>query len=362
MTPAAHGKSIIDAHAKRVDPQLKRFFRRLHRRFSSLPTPQAQAMLTRLEGFCLAGGKRLRPTLVHLGYELLGGKDSDDLLTASLVVELAHAFFLIHDDIMDESALRRGNPTVHQVYAENGKWGSRVDPQRFGESMAILVGDLACALTLEPLLATGFDADCKLRVIQKVNDLLTTTMIGQELDLVLEARGQASEKDVLAMYRLKTAHYSFVAPLHIGALLAGGDKRDLDRLTRYGLSLGVAFQMHDDLIGTFGDEKQTGKPDGADLVQGKQTLLVIRAMKFGSKSQRDRLRDLLGKKPLSADEIKEARQIITRTGAKESVEALAKRHGRAATRALHDLRQHYRRREPIEALAAIAAFITHLDV
>ena len=130
MSHASQGKAVLDAYASRINPLLAAFFRQQIRRLDGLPSAQSAVMFDQLRRFCKAGGKRLRPALVYWGFRLLGGEDGDDILKASLVVEILHAYLLIHDDVMDQSALRRGKPTVHHAYAKRSQRDNPgTDPQ-----------------------------------------------------------------------------------------------------------------------------------------------------------------------------------------------------------------------------------------
>ncbi len=335
------GKIILESYAKQFNPFLQQFFEKY----------KTEGMLGYIEEFCQRGGKRLRPALVYYGYRLLGRRHSPRIVKASLAIELVHAFLLIHDDIMDESSLRRGKPTLHNIYAREYK------SARFGESMAILAGDMCQCLALDLLSSLNFPLELKLRVIKKINDAIIKTVLGQELDLRLEAAGVSKTKDILRMYRLKTPQYSFECPLQMGVILAEGRLRDLQLVSEYAIPLGIAFQIQDDILGLFGDKKNTGKSIGADLKQGKQTLLVAKALEKGSKKERKIIREALGNKNLTKHQIEEARRIIKENGALSYAKKLSRTQLQRAKRALQKMQKQNYNQEALEALESIADFM-----
>ncbi len=315
--------TLID-YEKRTNPFLLEFFNE-----QKAKTPKslkyARAMLENVEEFCTRGGKRLRPALVYHGYKLVGGEDSKDILKASLAMELVHTFLLIHDDVIDEDILRRGGPTVHKLYEDEHKrlYNGNGNSAHFGESMGILAGDLSSCLAFKILLSSDFSSEIKNRVIGKLTETVTNTIFGEELDVRLEVNGLSKPAEILKVYYLKTARYTFEAPLQIGAMLAGLDESDLEIISQYAIPCGVAFQIQDDILGMFGDQNLTGKLVGSDLRQGKKTLLVAKALQKASDSDRKKIHAALGNKDLSEAETRRIREIIKQTGSLAYCEKLA---------------------------------------
>ncbi|GAA3071827.1 polyprenyl synthetase family protein [Streptosporangium carneum] len=267
-----------------------------------------------LLGFVREGGKRLRPSFVHWGHRAAGGSPDDEaVLAAGCAVELVHACALILDDVMDESDTRRGRPTVHLALAEHhGGQGWRGDPGRFGESTATLFGMLAYTWADAALLRAG----PRLAEALEVLTLLRAEVVGgQYLDLAHAARGSADLAEAARISTYKSGKYTVERPLHLGHAVAGGDPRQRAVLSAYALPLGEAFQLRDDVLGVFGDPSTTGKPVGADLRQGKHTWLTAlareRADGYGA-ALLDHVSD-------EAD-VAEARELIIRTGALDTVE------------------------------------------
>jgi geranylgeranyl diphosphate synthase type I len=220
----------------------------------------------------LVGGKRLRPTFAYWGWRAVSDDPVEPILPALAALELMHTFALVHDDVMDESATRRGRPTVHRVFA-------RQHGDRFGESAAILVGDL-CLVWADQLLARAPMPTATLFAARARYDRMRVEAVaGQYLDVLGERDpGQWSVDRALLVARLKTASYTVQRPLQFGLALAGpASPRVDDAFERYGALVGEAFQLRDDLLGVFGDPAVTGKPAGDDLRSGKPTTLLLLA-------------------------------------------------------------------------------------
>ena len=265
-----------------------------------------------------AGGKRLRPAFCQWGFVGAGGRADDPrVVDAGAAFELMHAFALFHDDVMDDAASRRGGPTTHAVYADSHRQaGWSGESRRFGEGAAILVGDLAFVLADE-LLVGASDP-----VWRMWNELRTELNIGQFLDIVGSVRGERGIQRAERIARYKSGKYTIERPLHLGALLAAPERADelLPQLSRYGLPLGDAFQMRDDVIGVFGDSAITGKPVGGDLLEGKPTPLLARAVAGATPAQLSVL-GRVGAADLEAEEIAAIQQVIIDTGALDQLEA-----------------------------------------
>lgn len=276
----------------------------------------------------LKGGKRLRPAFCYWGWLGAGGNDSD-LVAEQAVVQVAasleflQACALIHDDVMDGSETRRGRPAVHHRFANlhrGNQWlGS---PEDFGVATAILAGDLCLSWADQTMLRAELRPDALQRAKRVYDELRTELMGGQYLDLLEQARGGGSIARASKVLRYKSAKYTIERPLHIGAALAGAPQPLFDVYSEYGLPLGEAFQLRDDVLGVFGDPKETGKPAGDDLREGKRTILVAMAFERASTAQQGAMREHLGDPALDHNGIATLRQIITETGALAETEAL----------------------------------------
>ncbi|HRE02453.1 MAG TPA: polyprenyl synthetase family protein [Ilumatobacteraceae bacterium] len=264
----------------------------------------------------LAGGKRLRPAFCHWGFVGAGG-DPDDpaVIDAGAALELLHAFALFHDDVMDDSDTRRGEPTVHTLHAQRhgGRWAG--DARRYGEGVAILVGDLTFVY------ADQLMRSAPLPAWDIWNELRIELNIGQYLDIVGSAMRERRWQRAEQICRYKSGKYTIERPLQLGVAMAlpsqvGGM---LGALSAYGLPLGDAFQMRDDVLGVFGDTAITGKPVADDLREGKPTPLLALATEAADASQ-TALLDRVGAPDLSDDEIAAIQQVIVSTGALDRLE------------------------------------------
>ncbi|CAN5254439.1 polyprenyl synthetase family protein [soil metagenome] len=287
--------------------------------------PELEPVSTAIGDFVLDGGKRLRPTFGYWGWRGAGGRASEDdvVVRALAALELVHACALMHDDVMDGSATRRGAPSVHERFAAthraNGWDGPPVD---FGRAAAILLGDLALVWADEMLAWAGLPQDALVRARPAYDDMRTEVMAGQYLDVLAQAQTTVSIGAALAVARYKSAKYTVERPLHIGGLLHGCDGALLDTYSAYGLPLGEAFQLRDDVLGVFGDPELTGKPAGDDLREGKRTALVAVTLERGSPAAVHTVSRLLGDHGLDDEGVNRLRAIIEDTGARAAVEAL----------------------------------------
>jgi len=268
----------------------------------------------------LSGGKRMRAAFVYFGYRGVGGNDEEKINYASASIEILHSFFLIHDDVIDKSDLRRWKPTVHkmykQIYEDKGLLENLDDlgKEHFASSAAIMAGDVCCSLAYEALFESGFEAEKTIEALKMMQKTVMLTGIGEMVDIIKPLDETVSEHEVLNMYYLKTALYTVEAPLLLGAILHGTDEKTKNSLSEYGSPVGIAFQIHDDILGVFGTEKDQGKPVGSDIKEGKQTLLTVKAFERASPAQKNRMQSILGNPDITPQDIKELQDIIESTG------------------------------------------------
>ena len=271
----------------------------------------------------IRGGKRLRPAFCYWGYRGAGGEDGEAIIEAGAALELFQACALIHDDVMDGSDTRRGQPAVHRRFASMHRSEGWVgDPEAFGAGAAILLGDLCLSWSDELLSGTGLPPERVVAGRRVFEEMRTELMGGQYLDLLEQARGGGSVERALRVARYKSAKYTIEKPLHLGAALAGAGQDVLAGYSGYGLPLGEAFQLRDDVLGVFGDPTTTGKPAGDDLREGKRTALIAMALERATPAQAAVVRRHLGDPHLSADGVAQLRAVIEETGALARVEEL----------------------------------------
>lgn len=302
-----------------------------------------------LEAFVLRGGKRLRPAFCHWAFVGAGGDPSDDrVVDAGAAFELLHAFALVHDDVMDGSTTRRNDRTVHIAFEQrhvDGDWNG--ESRRFGEGVAILVGDLAEVFADRLLTGTTPAA------FEVWNELKIELNIGQYLDVLGAARGDVDLETARRIVRYKSGKYTIERPLHLGAALAGRLDEHAVVLSAYGAPLGDAFQLRDDVLGSFGDSAVTGKPVGDDLREGKPTPLLAIARERAGVAQASVL-DRVGSIDLTIDEIDAIRTVFVDTGALAEVDRMIGELVGSAVDALDDTDL---AGGAVEALRSLAAYV-----
>ena len=310
------------AFRERVQAVLDEFLDEMAGRLAPLG-PDAARLLAEARA-SVGGGKRFRAAFCYWGFRALQPDVDDEhaLLRACSALELLHASALVHDDLMDASDTRRGRPATHRGFeAEHRDDGWRGDPEQYGAAAAILLGDLLLSWSEELLRRCGLPLE-RVAAAMGLFDLCRTEVItGQFLDVSVQARGRADIDAAMTVLRYKSAKYSIERPLHIGAALAGATEATLAELTAYGLPLGEAFQLRDDLLGVFGDAETTGKPAGDDLVEGKRTVLVALALDAAPEADARLLDGSLGTQ-LDAALLTELRRVIDDSGAHAQVEAV----------------------------------------
>jgi len=327
------------AFRARVQEALDAFLDEQGERLAPLGDDAARLLVESRAG--LSGGKRFRAAFCYWGYHAVAGASYDDstddaLVRACASLELLHASALVHDDYMDASDTRRGRPATHRSFAaEHRRAGWRGDPEQYGASAAILLGDLLLSWSDELLRRCGLPLERVVAALGVFDRCRSEVITGQFLDVSVQARGVADVDAAMTVLRYKSAKYSIERPMHIGATLAGADPRQLARLSAFGLPLGEAFQLRDDLLGVFGDPATTGKPAGDDLVEGKRTVLVALALDGATATDAARLDAALGS-PLTDSDVAELRRIIADSGAHEQVEQVISDLASKATAALDD--------------------------
>lgn len=283
------------------------------------------AVLTEaVEEFVLRGGKRLRPAFAYWGWRAVAGTEPEaHVLRLFSALELLHACALVHDDVIDASATRRGLPTVHKIFTERHRTNSwHGSSEQFGLSAAILLGDLALVWADDIVATAPIDNDAARRVRRVWAAIRTEVLGGQYLDIVNEASGSETVASALTVNIYKTASYTISRPLQFGAAAAADCPEILEAFHELGTSLGVAFQLRDDVLGVFGDPAVTGKPSGDDLRSGKRTVLLAEAV--GLAEEHDPIAAKLLRTSVGTDltdaQVKEVCQVIESVGALAAVE------------------------------------------
>jgi len=292
-----------------VDERLARYLS-AKREAAARLAPEAPELVRAVEALTLRGGKRLRPAILHAAFRAVApDRDPAEVVDAAAALELLQTYLLIHDDWMDRDEERRGGAAVHAALRD-----AHGGDAHLGASLAILAGNLASACAWELITAGDREPDVDRRVRDVFLRMHQEVVYGQQLDLL-------ATSDVSLMQQLKTGSYTLRGPLSLGAALGRATDAQTDALLAYGRPLGEAFQMRDDLLGTFGDEGATGKPTAGDLRAGKRTALIGAAEERGTDAQLAPLRAVLGDAAADAAAIAAAREALVQVGAKAAVEA-----------------------------------------
>ncbi len=288
-------------------------------------SPLVESALLQTKKIALAGGKRIRGILLQQAYFGVGGMEKRKILKVAVAIELLHLFFLIHDDLIDRGKLRHGQKTLQNFFtAKESSKETILEAEHFGNSVALIVGDLLFAQANRIILEAGFEASRTLAALTFFQEMVALTIAGQAQDIAIEKAKRASEQAVLAMYENKTARYTFQMPLQLGAILAGtADKKTQPLFEAYSLALGVAFQLQDDLLGIFSQKAKIGKSTVSDIEEGKLSLMVVFAKDEASSADRKKLNEILGKRNLSQKEIQVFKDLLIKTGAKATTQKLA---------------------------------------
>jgi geranylgeranyl diphosphate synthase type I len=274
----------------------------------------------------LDSGKRLRPLFAYAGIKSAGGSLTPAKTKAISSLELLQACALIHDDLMDGSDTRRGKPSIHRhfesIHVQDALEGFA---PAYGLASAVLLGDLALVWSNQLLNTSGISSDELRRVMPIFDEMRVELMAGQFLDIHEQTQKSTSVDRSMKIARYKSGKYTIERPLHLGAAMASAPAEIFTALSAYGLPLGEAFQLRDDLLGVFGDPSVTGKPAGDDLREGKRTALIAMTNDRQSEAQRELARTYFGKPDLDADGVALLREIIESTGARAELEATIER-------------------------------------
>jgi geranylgeranyl diphosphate synthase, type I len=324
VSKAAAYKQAIDADIKAYADHVRQTTISQYGEHSAAVTGAYLDMLER-------GGKRMRGALAMVGYEMCGGTDRQMIVRAATALEMIHAYILIIDDIQDRSKTRRGKPTVHEMLADyHRKLKLPGDASHVGVSLALnaaLAGGHAAQMLFAGL---SVPDELRTKVLGIVNLTMAITAHGQTADIMNELVGDVTAQQVERALEYKSAHYSILNPLCVGMVLAGVGCEDTDAVRDYSLHTGMAFQISDDIIGVFGEDKETGKSNMDDIREGKRTLLTVYALEHVSSDDKAFLRAQLGNESLTPEDFGRCRQIIEDSGALDYVKKEAVQHIDAA--------------------------------
>lgn len=302
---------MINRIINRIEKEIRLYIRDIDKLYSLHKLSPLLFKHTR--DFLIQKGKRIRPLLFIIGY--LGFTKNQaarsGLYRSAISMELLHDFAIVHDDIIDKSDTRRGKPSIHNIFTSYLSKYKNI--KITGQDMAIILGDILYILSINALFSINEARKRKESALKKLTEAAMHTAIGQFLELLSGTKdiGAITKKDIYKIYDLKTAYYSFAAPLVIGAILAGAKKKEIDKLFRYGMYLGRAFQIKDDIRDIFNNENKSEKSTPADLRDAKRTILIWHAYHNSSKKHKLIIKTVLAKNHITEHELSQIRTIIT---------------------------------------------------
>ncbi|MBQ1084361.1 polyprenyl synthetase family protein [Nocardiopsis sp. B62] len=359
VSTSSSATSAVSVIRSDVDRELSSFCASHRERLLEIGEELAPAMDS-LE-VMVSAGKRLRPTFAYWGWRGAGGTAGDErMVRAAASLEFLQACALVHDDVIDNSDTRRGRPATHKrmagLHADHG-WNG--DSEGFGEGAAILIGDLCLAWSDEMYQGSGFSPDTLQAGRPPFDAMRTEVMAGQYLDTLEQVRGTATREAALRVMRYKSAKYTVERPLHLGAALAGRHEELAGVYTDYGIPLGIAFQLRDDVLGVFGDPGTTGKPAGDDLREGKRTLVVAETLARSGAADAERFRSLLGAPDLAVEAVDWMCALIESSGALAACESMVSEYADQALAALESPELDSSARGPLGDLVVAATRRSH---
>lgn len=325
----------ISRYKEDVDRELGHFFQQKLLNKSGIE----KEVISGLQEFTLRGGKRVRPLFMILGYWL--NKEIDDqIIKASISLELMQSYLLIHDDIIDQSEIRRGGPTFHKLFKYDDK---------INEGIAIVAADLADAYSHEALLSGNFPPDNLNTAMNLMAETVEFTGVGQLMDIVLPLGDKMKLEDVTTIHKFKTAQYTVNGPMKMGAVLSGYPS--VERIDDYGISLGIAFQIQDDILGIFGDEQTLGKSVKSDFEEGKKTHLIIFTNEMATNGDREFVLKKLGKRGITDSDFRKVREIIKDCGALDKTRELVEKYYQNSISSIYKLTDDEEKRRELKVMA-----------
>ena len=311
----------------KIDTKLAKFIDEIDKQYSL--NKISPLIFRSLKDFALRKGKRIRPILFVMGYLGFSKKEAAGLYKTALSIELLHDFLLVHDDIIDKSDKRRGKPSMHVMLNNHLKSYKKIKFN--GQDLSIVLGDIMYAMAINAFLSIKEDMSRKERALKKFIDTAMYTGCGEFIELINGANPieKVTKQNIYQVYDYKTAHYTFSTPLATGAILAGAPSAQVDKLFKFGIYLGRAFQIKDDILGMFEEEEKLGKSTLTDLQEGKKTILIWHAYNHSKGKDKSLIKAILSKKKVTRTDLARMRQLMEKSGAldyaKKEVESLIKK-------------------------------------
>ncbi len=301
-----------------------------------------------IDDLIMAGGKRMRPYLTYIAHTLFADTNNSDIFTIAAAQEFLHFALLIHDDIIDRDTIRYGQKNIMGQY-ESIYAAAKDNTDHFASGAALMAGDLALAQAYDLINQSALPASKKFETIRYLSQSIFYVAGGELLDMEATFRQPCADYFTIAQH--KTARYSFVGPLLTGANIASAPALSVTHLTKFGLNLGIAYQLADDLLGLYGNQESIGKPIISDLREGKKTHLFEVIQQLSSPADHKYFSQVWGNPQVTVQDVNQVRQIGIHTGAKSRVEELMRQYARQSLQSLNDLSVASDRTQPLRQLA-----------
>lgn len=360
---ASFAKSRLKEHIEKFDLEIRKYAPQFAQQITNYHKTEEQARDTFID-YLTRPAKRLRGSFVIEGYELFGGKKREQAVLAGLAIEMIHAYILMIDDFSDLSDLRRGKPTSHKLFEEylKSEDAYRGDSVHYGYS----VGATTALIGSHEAISLFLELDIPLKSIKKavinLNNSVVVTAFGQIRDIYNSHIRDLTIEDIIEVHKLKTARYTYTNPLQIGAILADASDNEINMLSGYATNAGIAFQIQDDILGVFGDPKDTGKSNMDDIKEGKATLLTVYAYNNCSDKEREILDRGLGNKDISDDDFKKIQEIMISTGSLQHSKDIAKKYVNTAKEEFEKKFSEYSELDSYKFIVGIADYMIERDL
>lgn len=325
----------LASYKQLIDTDIDAFVQKLERETLRHYGAYARLAIDAYSSILQRGGKRIRGSLAMVAYDMAGGKNQVLSLQLARVLEMLHAYILIVDDFQDRSHVRRGGPAAHTLLAQyHDRHELAGDSEHFGASIAMNAALAGNHLAQQAINELAVSPEVRLKISSMINGTMVTTAHGQTNDIINEVVADVSMQDIQNVLEWKTAHYTFLNPLMAGLVLAGADSEAADKINEYAMNAGKAFQITDDILGTFGSEFESGKSPMDDIREGKRTLIIAHALENTTNGNKNFLVRMLGNESITPVEFERCKDILVESGALEYAQQQSRAHVDAALEAL----------------------------
>jgi len=336
----------LGEYVKLVNKEIKEYLEKEKERFSELGEIGLDSY-NKIYDFCMRGGKRIRPVLVIVGYEAVGGDELEKILKVAPYAEFLHDYLLIQDDIMDKDEKRRGGYAIHKWYENDFKWYE--DAEHLGRSLAIIDSDILGSISQKVILDSDFPDELKIKALKEILETIFYTGLGQKLD-VMSTAVPITQDLVYKTHSLKTSEYTFSRPLRVGGIFGKADEKQLKAFSEFGYYCGLAFQLKDDELGL--NSEISKRRTKSDISEGKKTIIILRALEELDGDEKRTLESCLGSD--NEEDVKTALELIKKTNAIDYNKALYEEFAKKAVQVLENAPL---KRESIEFLISLAKFV-----